>query len=282
MLGLLMPFFGSMARHALTLAAGYLVSAGLLPQAQVNGFVAACLLFAGIGWAAWQKLNQPGMLASLQARQAQKNVNGKLAAAKAFEGSPNGLLALLAGAAVLGLVLAAPAPASAQAIFLPWSNAASSKVKKPKIIKVVPPMKLGLTDLISGNSGSSLLDQLFANLQKASIDDLQYAKALADGVKDSKPAAARSACYGAWLQMLATVTSAQATVAGAPEKPGTLQPHLFTRFEQLSQVADNLAPLSDFQRACAPVAQAMRMNIPQFVLAVVGGGLSLGKLGVLP
>ena len=281
MLSLFAPFLASMVRHALTLAAGFLVQAHLLPANDANGFVAACLLFAGIGWSCWQKINQPGVLAQLQDRAAAKNVKAKTAMLEQYKAestkSPfnlNPSALVIAGLAIAAL-LAVSMPASAQVL---WQEPVKH-VKPHKAKKSVERMNAGLLGLLPDKSP---LDDLFNKVRDASIADLEYAKALADGVKDSPAAAQRSKCYGAWLGLLATMTSVQAVVAGAPapEKPGAA--HLFTRFEQLSQTADSLAPMSTFQVACAPVAQAMRMNISQFVLSVVGGGLSLGKLGVLP
>ena len=265
MFTIIQPFVASMVRQAITTAAGYLVAAGLIQANQVQTFVAACLLFGGIAWSLWQKINTPDMLGRLSARAADKSRNAKKAwVGSVLQQSP----LIIAGFVVLSLL----APKAEAQVRWPWEPApvAKPKAKKVPLAEPVHRMDAGLVSLITG--GANPLDQLWAGIQAATLEDLQYAKALADAIPDNPAARARSVCWAAWIKVLSQQTSAAATINGAPPKAS-----LFTKFEQLAQVAENLQPMSEFHIACAPVAQAMKLQLSQFVLAVVGGGLSLAK-----
>lgn len=265
MFSILQPFIASMIRHAVGLMAGALAAHGVITQNQVEPLVGAIVTIGVIAWSAWHKLQDPAVLTRLVNRVEERHVavKEKHVLEKIQEMTAGG------GTFVLAILVAAA---------LLIAPAAFAQQSKP------PPkerMNAGLISVVKGaldRDGDGQIDTLFQRIRQASIKDLEYAKALADQAKDSPQAQARSRCYGAWLQLLATLSSADAAQAAAPA--GVAQ--AFTKFEQMSQVADNLAPLSSFQQACAPVAMAMRRNISQFVLAVVGGGLSLGSLGVLP
>jgi hypothetical protein len=297
MFDLFMPFIGSMLRHALTLCAGYLVAAGLLPAAQANGFVGACLLFAGIGWSLWNKLNRPEVLAKLQQRQMTQNVQAKQAQAMAFDKVFNAAgAAMITFAVIVGLAVA-PSPASAQ---VPWFWSSPVAKPKPRVKKTgtrpqlitVEPMKVGLSSLLPQVSvtlpSQSPADALWASISKVALDDLQFAKALADGINPQTNASqARSACYGALVTLIVQQSSAAAALQGglgAPAAPVPAAPHTaaITKFEQLAQLSDALQSGSPIQVACAPVAQAMRLQFAQFLTQIAAGGLSLGKLGILP
>lgn len=293
MSGLILPFAMSMVRHALTLFAGGLAAKGYLQADQVAQFVGSSMFFIGLGLSFYHKLMDPAVLAGLADRVAEKNLKAKELHVKAFPSSPLSVLLALAFA----LAVLAP-PVMAQDFTVVSTRASKGGAK---ILRIVPNdgrMDAGLVDVARGAlGGQSPIEALFDNLKKASIKDLEYAKVLADtvGTCRSTPlpgtlcppvdwvpdpkSAARSRCYGAWLGMMASLTSSEAALAG--DKPSGAA-SLFTRFEQMAQVADNLAPLSSFQQACTPVAQALKMNITQFALSVVTGGIGLGTLGILP
>ena len=259
MLAVFTPFLMSMLRHAFTSLAGILVRDGLLKGDQTQTFVAACMLFSGIGMAAWHKINQPETLALLNARVQARQI----AAKKAWLGPT---LASLGGsiAAVLAIVAAlnlTALPAFAQV--------------KPK------PMYAGLLTVAPQ-------DSLLGALRKASVADIQNALALAKQAAVVTPptaastsAGVRAACYGAILDVLnspaGTGASNSALQQAAPQQGLAIA---FTSFEHLAQVADQMQPMSQVQIACAPVAQAIRMHTLQLVLGILGGTFTLAKLGV--
>lgn len=127
---------------------------------------------------------------------------------------------------------------------------------------------------LGGTSASSdPFTALWDNLQSASLTDLQYAKAIADNAGTSG-AKARSACWGAWIGLIQQQQGATATLNGKALGPAP-SASLFTKFEQTSQIVDALQTNSPFMIACAPVAEATKLNLTSFVSKVAAGGLGL-------
>jgi hypothetical protein len=122
-------------------------------------------------------------------------------------------------------------------------------------------------------------DQLWKKIQAANAADLKYAKALADSV-GSPGAKLRSACYGAWI-----VTIEQAQGAGLKDTSGNAltppEPHAFSSFEQLAEVAEGLQPTGPLMAACAPAWTALRLTAVQFFTLVLSGGVGLSALGIV-
>jgi hypothetical protein len=121
-------------------------------------------------------------------------------------------------------------------------------------------------------------DQLWQKIITASVTDLAYAKALADNAA-SPGSRLRSTCYAAWI-----TTAEQAQGSGLKDAGGNAltkpEPALFTTFEQVAEVADNLQPTSPFMVACAPAANAFKMSVAQLVSLALGGTASLAALGI--
>lgn len=67
----------SAARSALTGAGGWLASVGIMQRGDVQTFVGAGMLIAGVVWSLWQKFGQHAVAAAL------KHVTGKHTTAKA-------------------------------------------------------------------------------------------------------------------------------------------------------------------------------------------------------
>lgn len=128
-----------------------------------------------------------------------------------------------------------------------------------------------------GSLGTIKPDDLWGKLQAAKREDLVYAKALADGA-GTEGSKLRAACWGAWIALIDMKTGANAKGPDGQALGPMPDPHLFSTFEQMAQVADALQPNAPFMAACAPVAQGLKMRIMDFVGKVVGGGLSLGTL----
>jgi len=121
-------------------------------------------------------------------------------------------------------------------------------------------------------------DRLWAKIQSANVNDLKYAKALADSV-GSSGSKLRSACYGAWITAIEQqqglgLKDANGNPLAMPE------PHLFSTFEQLAEIADGLAPTGPLISACAPAWTALRLTATQFFATAVTGAVGLSALGV--
>ena len=121
-------------------------------------------------------------------------------------------------------------------------------------------------------------DELWKKIQAASANDLKYAKALADSV-GSPGAKLRSACYGAWI-----TTIEQAQGVGLKDANGNAltqpEPHVFSSFEQLAEVAETLQPTGPLMAACAPAWTALKLSATQFFTMAVSGVVGLSALGI--
>ncbi|HMA72995.1 MAG TPA: hypothetical protein VKP67_16170 [Xanthobacteraceae bacterium] len=121
-------------------------------------------------------------------------------------------------------------------------------------------------------------EDLWKKIQAANASDLKYAKALADSV-GSPGAKLRSACYGAWI-----TTIEQAQGVGLKHANGNAltqpEPHVFSSFEQLAEVAETLQPTGPLMAACAPAWTALRLTAIQFFTMAVSGAVGLSALGL--
>jgi hypothetical protein len=121
-------------------------------------------------------------------------------------------------------------------------------------------------------------EDLWKKIQAANAADLRYAKALADSV-GSPGAKLRSACYGAWI-----VTIEQAQGVGLKDANGNAltqpDPHVFSSFEQLAEVAETLQPTGPLMAACAPAWTALKLSAVQFFTMAVSGVVGLSALGI--
>ncbi|HKD28495.1 MAG TPA: hypothetical protein VKC66_21655 [Xanthobacteraceae bacterium] len=121
-------------------------------------------------------------------------------------------------------------------------------------------------------------DDLWRKVQAANAADLRYAKALADSV-GSPGAKLRSACYGAWI---ATIEQTQGV--GLKDASGNAvkqpEPHVFSSFEQLAEVAETLQPTGPLMAACAPAWTALKLSAIQFFTMVASGAAGLSALGI--
>ena len=122
-------------------------------------------------------------------------------------------------------------------------------------------------------------EALWKKIQAANAVDLTYAKALADSV-GSPGAKLRSACYAALI-----VTIAQAQGPGLKDASGNPltqpNPHAFSSFEQLAEVAEGLQPTGPLMAACAPAWTALRLTAVQFFTLLLSGGVGLSALGIV-
>jgi hypothetical protein len=62
-----------LARHALTVAAGWLATKGYIDSSATEGVISAGMTVAAVGWSWWQKTGQAEIAAELVKLKAQKN-----------------------------------------------------------------------------------------------------------------------------------------------------------------------------------------------------------------
>lgn len=114
------------------------------------------------------------------------------------------------------------------------------------------------------------LNELLAQLQKVSLDDLVAAKADADSQKDT----VASACYAAIITLVSNQQTALAAQANLPPV------HLVMTFQQARDFALALRPGSALSTACAPLANEVKMDVLNLVAGVTAGSLSLASFGL--
>ncbi len=166
--------------------------------------------------------------------------------------------------------------AAALVLLLPSFAAAQTRPKLPYPLKLAT--ELGGAVPRSGAGAITTPEELWKRIQAANAADLKYAKALADAV-GSPGAKLRSACYGAWI-----TTIEQAQGVGLKDAAGNPlvqpDPHLFSSFEQLAEVAETLQPTGPLMAACAPAWTALKLTATQFFTMAVSGAVGLSALGI--
>jgi hypothetical protein len=152
---------------------------------------------------------------------------------------------------------------------------AQSRPKLPDPLKVAAELGGAIP---KSHGGIATPEELWQRIQAANAADLKYAKALADAV-GSPGGKLRSACYGAWI-----TTIEQAQGVGLKDAAGNPlvqpDPHLFSSFEQLAEVAETLQPAGPLMAACAPAWTALKLSATQFFTMAVTGAVGLSALGV--
>jgi hypothetical protein len=158
----------------------------------------------------------------------------------------------------------------------PSLAAAQSKPRLPDPLKTVA--ELGGAIPRPAPAPIATPEDLWKKIQAANASDLKYAKALADSV-GSPGAKLRSACYGAWI-----TTIEQAQGVGLKDVNGNAltqpDPHVFSSFEQLAEVAETLQPTGPLMAACAPAWTALKLTAVQFFTMAVSGAVGLSALGI--
>jgi hypothetical protein len=172
------------------------------------------------------------------------------------------------------ILLLAPSLATAQNRPRPAPLNLPGPLKLPDPLKVVA--EIG--NAFPKPGAAATPDELWKKVQSASAADLKYAKALADAV-GSSGAKLRSACYGAWI-----TTIEQAQGAGLKDAAGNPltqpEPHVFSSFEQIAEVAETMQPAGPLMAACAPAWTALRLTATQFFTMAVTGAVGLSALGI--
>lgn len=157
-------------------------------------------------------------------------------------------------------------------LFVPSFAMAQNKPRIPDPLKVAAELR----GAISKPAASP--EDLWKKIQAANANDLRYAKALADSV-GSPGAKLRSACYGAWI-----TTIEQAQGVGLKDANGNVlaepEPHVFSSFEQLAEVAETLQPTGPLMAACAPAWTALKLTAVQFFTMALSGAVGLSALDI--
>jgi hypothetical protein len=161
-------------------------------------------------------------------------------------------------------------------LFVPSLAMAQSKPRLPDPLKAVAELGGAISKPAAVLTASP--ENLWKKIQAANATDLRYAKALADSV-GSPGAKLRSACYGAWI---ATIEQAQGVnLKDADGNPLTEpDPHVFSSFEQLAEVAETLQPTGPLMAACAPAWTALKLTAIQFFTLAVSGAVGLSAFGI--
>ena len=153
---------------------------------------------------------------------------------------------------------------------------AQSKPRLPDPVKVAAQLRGAIPRPAAAPIATPV--ELLKKIQAADAADLRYAKALADAV-GSPGAKLRSACYGAWI-----VTIEQAQGVGLKDASGNAptpsDPHAFSSFEQLAEVAEALQPTGPLMAACAPAWTALKLTAVEFFTMAVTGAVGLSALGI--
>ena len=161
-------------------------------------------------------------------------------------------------------------------LFTPSLAIAQSKTRLPDPLKVAA--ERGGAIRRPAAAPMAAPERLWKKIQAANAADLRYAKALADSV-GSPGAKLRSACYGAWI-----VTIEQTQGVGLKDTGGNAltppEPHAFSSFEQLAEVADALQPTGPLMAACAPAWTALKLSAVQFFTLAVSGAVGRAALGI--
>ena len=272
LLSILRPFLMSAARHSLTTVAGFLAAKGVISGSATTEFVASGMVLVTVAWAWWEKLGHGSLLALLTARHIEKTEKA------ADKLNPPGVTTGIALLLALCLGVATFAPSEAEAAQKPRSRVVKHAVYVPtqakvKINPLLHPIKAAEQAL--GIDPQAYLDQI----SKASLEDLGYAKALADGA-GTAGSKMRSACWSAWIDLIHQTSGAKAGVDGQALGP-TPESAAFTRIEQLAQFADAMQPAGPFMLACSPVSATMKLQVKDMVNKVATGGLK-ALLSLIP
>lgn len=222
------------------------------------------------GMVAWAKFIGTGLLMSLTAL----HVPGSISA---FSSSNAQAPAAPKPAALPPAVVLAVLTLGISLMLAMSVGSASAQIKKtPQVTgNLLADIKANNAAGISPGDG---VEALVTAIKSVSVADLQYAKALADGVASNR-SKIRSTCYAAWIVVIQQSeginAGANGAALGAPPDPS-----LFTHFEQIVQVVDNLQPDSQFMVACQPAANLLKMSLKQFVVSAATGIVGLGALGL--
>jgi hypothetical protein len=161
-------------------------------------------------------------------------------------------------------------------VLVPSLVIAQGKPRLPDPLKAAPQLRRAIPRPVAARIATP--EELWRKIQAADVADLRYAKALAETV-GAPGAKLRAACYGAWI-----VTIEQSQGAGLKDGSGNAptppDPHVFSSFEQLAEVAEALQPAGPLTAACAPAWTALRLTATQFFTTAVTGAVGLSALGL--
>jgi hypothetical protein len=117
----------------------------------------------------------------------------------------------------------------------------------------------------------NLVSRTIAKIQTAALDDLQIADAIAQAQGD----AIAHSCWAAWINFIKQEQSVLNPGGKAVVLP-TL--HLLTDFQRARSVLQALQPTSPLTVACAPLANAVKMDVVQLLTTAASGVLLQGML----
>lgn len=265
-----------LARHLLTIAGGALATHGIINASGVETFVSIGITLLGLGWSLWDKYGRDIVTAQLEVWKAKSKAQSEaLKKNSVAEPSAATIADKIPDPAITAATVAKTVAAGCILILLvalgtPSAYAQSDPGARNTTARPLGPIGRAIEakqDAATGLSGG--LGDLVAKIDGMALDDLKYAKALADadGGPTTKLAAA---CWAAWIDRIEKRQAANATPP--PD------PHLITDVTKLLALHDSLQASSPFMVACSPLANAMKQNVTQLIGAVAGGAVGIGKL----
>ena len=159
------------------------------------------------------------------------------------------------------------------AAFMALTVPAMAQPKKPAApapvtnLLVCDPLRLLPGCASIAGSVTSNIGDLWQRIIAVTGPDLAYAKAMADAAA-TPGSKLRSACLGAII-----LVNAQTSGANLGPMPN---PNVITQAEQAAELIDSLQPTSTVIAACAPAANAVGMNVVQFL------NILLAAVAVIP
>ncbi len=281
---------GLLVRHALTVAAGSLVTDGLVQAGDQDSFIkigsGIVVGLAAVAWSWWQKSGQAEVQAMLKKMTAKKTVAAAVTTAQAL---PTGA-AVTKALAIFAVLLASlifTMPAFAQLAPLRPLKPLTGDIAKdigtssPNGDAVAP----GLPNLLVGGQTKNDLIKLWQSIQKASTADLTYAIAMATLANAQAPkgittgAAMRLSCLTAIQTLNGQIGGNGLMDTSTPPKPMVRpDPALFTDAETFAEVIDAVQPGGPLWTSCAGAAQLAATSTVAFVNALVSGAAGLALL----
>jgi len=160
-------------------------------------------------------------------------------------------------------------------VLLSLLGMASAQAQGKKLNLPIDPLNLNGTPL----TGDVKVDMkaLWMKIISASAVDLNYASAMA-AAAGTPAAKQRKQCWDAIVvinqQISGPLKDASGNVLAKPD------PSLFTDIESQAEILDNLSPQGTLFTSCAGAAEMAKMQVLQFINAVVTGAAGLAAGGV--
>jgi hypothetical protein len=277
----LKPILAGMVRHGLTTVGGALVTDGVIQSSDVNGFVGAGMVVAGVAWSWWNKVGQAEVGALLKKLTASRSHEEAVEKAQAMPAADASAVNKSIVKAVVGALLIA----FALSFLVAAPSAQAQEMRRPAMTgNIAKDLKADFGEnekprLITGNAEKDA-HAIWDKIVSASNADLKYASALA-GKANTSASLVRKQCYDAILDLNTQVNGMNLTDADGKVLPQP-DPKLFTGVEQAAETIDNLSPQGKLFTSCAGMAQLTKTNVLTLVNAIVTGAAGFAAMPIIP